>query len=164
MEKAMGYTRDVLGHYTITSPMSEGDVLAAAEDILRRKLNRQGQLTTVRDCAAFLRTRLGHLLHEGHAVWLDSRHHVIAVDRLFNGTINGTSVHPREVIRCALRHNAAAVVFAHNHPSGNPEPSASDRAITNRLREALALFDIRMLDHIILSATETTSMAERGLI
>lgn len=126
----MGYTRDVLEHYTITGPMSETDVLAAAEDILRRRLERQGTLSSPRDSATFLRMRLSHLLHEEfHAVWLDSRYQILAVDKLFNGTIDGASVHPREVVRCALRHNAAAVIFAHNHPSGNPEPSAADRAL-----------------------------------
>jgi DNA repair protein RadC len=164
-EKAMGYTRDVLGHYTITGPMTENDVLAAAEDILRRKLERQGILSSPRDSAQFLRMRLGHLLHEEfHAVWLDNQHQVLAVDKLFCGSIDGASVHPREVVRSALRYNAAAVIFAHNHPSGNPEPSAADRAITQRLREALQLIDVRLLDHIIIGAQSTTSMAERGQI
>jgi DNA repair protein RadC len=161
----MGYTRDVLGNYKITGPMSESDMLAVAEDILRRKLERQGSISSPRDGAEFLRMRLGHLQHEEfHAVWLDTRHQVLAVDRLFNGSIDGTSIHPREVVRSALRHNAAAVIFAHNHPSGNPEPSAADRAITKRLRDALELIDVRLLDHIIVGAQSTTSLAERGQI
>jgi DNA repair protein RadC len=161
----MGYTRDVLGHYIVTNPMSETDVLGAAEDILRRRLERMGALTTPNDSAEFLRMRIGHLLHEEfHAIWLDNRHHVIAIDRLFNGTINGASVHPREIVRTALKHNAAAVVFAHNHPSGSPEPSTADRTITVRLREALSLIDVRVLDHVIVGAQQTTSMAERGLL
>lgn len=161
----MSVTRDMLGHYTITGPMSELDVLAAAEDILRRKLERQGALGSPRDSAAFLRMRIGHLLHEEfHAKWLDNRHRILAVDKLITGTIDGDSVHPRVVVRCALRHNAAAVIFSHNHPSGNPEPSAADRAITTRLRETLELIDVRLLDHIIVGAKETVSMAERGLI
>jgi len=161
----MSVTRDVLGHYTIIGPMSENDVLAAAEDILLRKLDRQGALGSPRDSAAFLLMRLGHLLHEEfHAVWLDTRHHILAVEKLASGTIAGTNIYPREVVRSALRHNAAAVIFSHNHPSGNPEPSAADRAITTRLRIALELIDIRLLDHIIVGAQGTTSMAERGLI
>lgn len=149
----MGYTRDLLGHYIVTNPMSETDVLAAAEDILRRRLERMAALTTPHDSAAYLRMRLGHLLHEEfHAIWLDNRHQVITVDLLFNGTINSTSVHPREVIRTALRHNAAAVIFAHNHPSGCPEPSIADRSTTSRLRESLSLIDVRVLDHIIVGA------------
>jgi DNA repair protein RadC len=161
----MSYTRDVLGHYIVTNPMSETDVLGAAEDILRRRLERMAELTTPHDSAAFLRMRLGHLLHEEfHAIWLDNRHHVVAVDRLFNGTINGTSVHPREVVRIALKHNAAAVIFAHNHPSGIPEPSTADRTMTMRLREVLSLIEVRLLDHIIVGAQRTTSMAERGLL
>jgi DNA repair protein RadC len=161
----MGYTRDVLGNYTITGPMSESDMLAVAEDILRRKFERQGAISSPRDSAEFLRMRIGHLQHEEfHAVWLDTRHQVLAVEKLFNGSIDGTSIHPREVVRSALRHNAAAVIFAHNHPSGNPEPSAADRAITTRLREALELIEVRLLDHIIVGAQSTTSLAERGLI
>ncbi len=114
----MGYTRDVLGHYTITGPMSESDVLAAAEDILRRKLERQGAFGSPRDSAAFLRMRLGHLMHEEFhlvrldLVRLDSRHGVIAVEKLFNGTLDGARVYPREVVRSALRHNAATAVAA----------------------------------------------------
>jgi DNA repair protein RadC len=161
----MAYMRDVLGDYTITKPMSETDILAAAEDILWRRLIRIGKLTRPHDCAEFLRMRIGHLQHEEfHAVWLDNRHQIIAVDRLFNGTIDGASVHPREVVRMALRHNAAAVIFAHNHPSGLPEPSAADRAITRTLRDALQVIEVRMLDHIIVGASQTTSMAERGLV
>jgi DNA repair protein RadC len=161
----MAYMRDVLGDYTVTKPMSEADILAAAEDILWRRLIRIGRLTKPFECAEFLRMRIGHLLHEEfHAVWLDNRHQVIAVDRLFIGTIDGASVHPREVVRTALRHNAAAVVFAHNHPSGVPEPSLADRAITRTLREALQVIEVRMLDHIVVGAGQATSMAERCLI
>lgn len=161
----MTYMRDVLGDYTITKPMSETDILAAAEDILWRRLIRIGKLTQPHDSADFLRMRIGHLQHEEfHAVWLDGRHQVIAVDRLFNGTIDGASVHPREVVRVALRHNAAAVIFAHNHPSGVAEPSAADRAITRTLRDALQVIEVRMLDHIVVGASQTTSMAERGLV
>jgi DNA repair protein RadC len=99
----MGYTRDVLGNYTITGPMSENDVRAATEDILRRKLERQGIIGSPRESAEFLRMRLGHLQHEEfHAVWLHNRRRVLAVDKLFNGTIDGASVHPREVVRYAL--------------------------------------------------------------
>ena len=161
----MGYARDELGNYTITGSMSENDVLDVAEDILRRKLERQGFIGSPRESARFLRVRLGHLLHEEfHAVWLDNRHQVLAIDKLFTGSIDGASVHPREVVRKALQHNAAAVIFAHNHPSGNPEPSAADRAITARLREALELIDVRLLDHIVVGAQSTTSLAERGWI
>ena len=96
-------------------------------------------------------------------VFLDNRHRVIEYEELFQGTINSASVHPREVVRSALRHNAAAVIFAHNHPSGVAEPSQSDERITQRLREALALIDVRVLDHFVIGDT-VVSFAERGLL
>jgi DNA repair protein RadC len=95
---------------------------------------------------------------------LDNRHRLIASEILFTGTIDGASVHPREVVKCALRHNAAAVIFSHNHPSGVAEPSQADELITRRLRDALALVDIRVLDHLIVGCGSTCSFAERGLL
>jgi DNA repair protein RadC len=95
---------------------------------------------------------------------LTKRHRVIACEDLFQGTIDGASVHPRIVVKTALRHNAAAVIVAHNHPSGIAEPSQADELISQRLKEALALLDIRLLDHIIVGGHDTTSMAERGML
>ena len=95
---------------------------------------------------------------------LDNRHRLIAFDELFRGTIDGASVHPREVVRQALARNAAAVILAHNHPSGVAEPSQADELITQRLRDALGLVDIRVLDHLIVGDTRCVSFAERGLI
>jgi DNA repair protein RadC len=89
---------------------------------------------------------------------------VIGFEELFGGTIDGASVHPREVVKRALHHNAAAVIFAHNHPSGVAEPSHADRAITIRLRDALALVDVRVLDHFVVGDSEVVSFAERGLL
>jgi len=97
-------------------------------------------------------------------LWLDNRHGVIQFERLFNGTIDGASVHPREVLMAGLEKNAAAAILVHNHPSGNPSPSNADRAITGRLKDALALVDIRVLDHLIVAGTRTVSFAEQGLI
>ena len=97
------------------------------------------------------------------AVFLDNRHRVIEYEELFQGTINSASVHPREVVRTALKHNAAAVILAHNHPSGVAEPSQSDERITQRLTEALALIDVRVLDHFVVGDT-VVSFAERGLL
>ena len=96
-------------------------------------------------------------------MFLDNRHRVISFDRMFNGTIDGASVYPREVVRAAINHNAAAVIFAHNHPSGVAEPSRADEQITRRLKDALALIDVRVLDHMIVG-DEVVSFAERGLI
>lgn len=97
-------------------------------------------------------------------LYLDNRHRVIQFEELFRGTINGASVHPREVVKKALGHNAAAVIFAHNHPSGVAEPSAADREITRQLTAALALVDVRVLDHVVVGDGATVSFAERGLI
>jgi DNA repair protein RadC len=97
-------------------------------------------------------------------MWLDNRHRILEVRKLFTGTVDGASVHPREVVRAALACNASAAILAHNHPSGVPEPSAADRAITKELRDALQLVGVRILDHIVVSAGECVSMASRGLI
>ncbi|BFI94962.1 MAG: DNA repair protein RadC [Rhodanobacter sp.] len=161
----MGIARDAKGHYRLTGKTTEQDVLAAAEEILSRQIERQGSIGNPRDSENFLRMRLGHLLHEEfHVIWLDNRHRVIETDKLFTGTIDGASVHPREVLRRALERNAAACIFAHNHPSGVPEPSAADRAITRELKDALQLISVRVLDHIVVAQTSCVSMAARGLI
>ncbi len=97
-------------------------------------------------------------------ITLDNRHRVIRFHELFNGTIDGASVHPREVVKACLADNCAAVILAHNHPSGIPEPSQADEMITYRLRDALGLVDVRVLDHIIVGGTKCVSFAERGLI
>ncbi|OBS08291.1 RadC family protein [Acidihalobacter prosperus] len=96
-------------------------------------------------------------------VFLDGRHRVVAYEELFQGTIDGASVHPREVVRRALHHNAAALILAHNHPSGVAEPSAADEAITRRLRDALALVDVRVLDHLVVGDA-VVSLAQRGVL
>ena len=97
-------------------------------------------------------------------LFLDNRHRALAFEELFRGTIDGAQVHPREVVRRCLQHNAAAVMFGHNHPSGVAEPSAADRAITRRLVDALALVEVRVLDHFIIGDGDPTSFAERGLL
>jgi len=101
---------------------------------------------------------------EFYAVWLTSANQVIDIEKLFTGTISGASVHPREVVRAAIRVNAAAVIFAHNHPSGSTTASTADRAITLQLKEALSTIDIRVLDHLIVGHTEISSFAEKGLL
>jgi DNA repair protein RadC len=109
--------------------------------------------------------RLRHRPHEVFAaLFLDTRHRALAFEELFRGTIDGAEVHPREVARRALAHNAAAVVVGHNHPSGNPEPSAADRAVTARLKQALALVDVRLLDHIVVADGPPVSLAAKGWV
>ena len=113
----------------------------------------------------FLREMLAGLDYEVFVVvLLDNRHRVIVVEQMFRGTIDGASVHPREVVKAALVNGAAAVIFAHNHPSGVAEASQADVLITRRLRDALALVDIRVLDHIIIGLDKSMSFAERGLL
>jgi len=141
------------------------DVLDRAQALLAQRY-RAGSpvLTSPALTRAFLRVHLGACEHEIFGMLhLDSRHRLIAVEDLFRGTINSSSVHPREVVKSALAHNAAAVVLYHNHPSGLPEPSAADELITRRLREALALIDVRVLDHLIV-AEAIYSFAEAGLL
>jgi DNA repair protein radc len=117
------------------------------------------------DTGTYLTARLRHLPYEVFAVvFLTTRHTVIAMEEMFRGTLDGASVFPREVVRAALKHNAAAVIFAHAHPSGVAEPSAADRAITRELTEALRLIGVRVLDHLVIGAGAPTSMAARGLM
>jgi len=117
------------------------------------------------DTEGYLQARIRHLGHELFCcLYLDNRHRVLRFDEMFRGTIDGTSVYPREVVKEALAINAAAVILAHNHPSGVAEPSQADERITRRLKSALELVDIRLLDHLIIGDGKTTSMASRGLM
>lgn len=118
-----------------------------------------------RDTESFLKARMQHLDHELFCcLYLDNRHRVLRFDELFRGTIDGTSVYPREVVKEALAVNAAAVILAHNHPSGVAEPSQADERITKRLKSALDLVDIRLLDHLIVGEGAATSLASRGML
>lgn len=143
--------------------------LQAAVEIVRRNLreslDRADALTSPAVTREFLRARLRDLPHELFCcMLLDNRNRVIAFEELFRGTIDGASVHPREVVKLALQRNAAAIILAHNHPSGVAEPSQADEMITRRLRDALSLVDIRVLDHFVIGEGDCVSFAERGLI
>lgn len=132
---------------------------------LEATLKRGDALTDPQATRNYLIARLRAYSFEVFAcLFLDNRHRVLTFEELFRGTIDGASVYPREVVKRALAHNAAAVILAHNHPSGVAEPSRADEMITQRLKEALALVDIRVLDHIIIGDGETLSFAERGLL
>jgi len=145
---------------------SELQTVTEAEEILRKLASRAGTaISCPADLFAFLEMRLGHLVHEEfHIVHLDNRHRVLGTEFLFRGTVDGASIHPREVIRAVLHHNTAAVVFAHCHPSGVSDPSAADRAITRELKEALSYVGVRVLDHIVVGSAGSTSMKAKGLV
>ena len=144
-------------------------IIEQAIKLIQSKLKTPGKALTspnlVRD---YLVLHLAQFEEEHFSlVLLDTQHRVIGFENIFRGTIDGASVYPREVVKIALAYNAAAVILAHNHPSGNPEPSNADIQLTKRLKESLALIDVRVLDHIIVggcSQTQTVSFAERGLI
>jgi DNA repair protein RadC len=143
--------------------------LQAAVELARRHfrepLARSCTLSTPDSTRRFLLAQLRDKPYEVFScLFLDNRHRLIAFDELFRGTIDGASVHPREVIRQTLFHNAAAVIIAHNHPSGAMEPSQADEAVTRRLKQALGLIDVRLLDHIIVGDGQCYSFAEQGLL
>ena len=132
-------------------------------------LNTRMRTAPVLSAPGAVRDYLRLLLHErGHevfvCVFLDGQHRVLACEELFRGTLMQTSVYPREVVKAALAHNAAAVIFAHNHPSGVAEPSRADELLTQALKQALALLDIRTLDHFVIAGNQLVSFAERGLL
>ena len=143
--------------------------IKAALELGRRYLEdqvRKGPLISSPEMTRnFLKSRLRAYQHEVFAcIFMDNRHRLIAFEELFSGTIDGASVYPREVVKRCLIHNAATVIFAHNHPSGIAEPSQADIHITGRLKEALALIDVRVLDHFVVGDDAVTSFSERGLI
>ena len=143
--------------------------LRASRELVQRllleDLQRQPVLTSPRAVRDYLAVHYAGQEREVFGVlFLDTRHRLIAIEELFLGTVDGASVHPREVVKRALQLNAAAVILAHNHPSGVAEPSQADELITVRLRDALALVDIRVLDHLIVGGTTVVSLAERGVL
>lgn len=143
--------------------------LLAALELGRRCIegptDRRRALKRPQDAARCFKARLADLSHEVFScLFLDTRHRVICYEALFRGTVDGATVYPREVLKRALYHDAAAVILGHNHPSGNCEPSEADRTITTKLAEALALVDIRLLDHLVVSRNGHVSLAERGYI
>jgi len=153
------------GRFAFRRPVAAAEIIALASTILEDRVRRGPVLSSPQDTRQYLALKLSALEQEVFCcVFLDNRHRVIAFEQLFFGTIDGTSVHPREVVKRALQLNAAALILAHNHPSGVAEPSRADEAITRRIREALALIDVRVLDHIVIGGSESVSLAERGIL
>ena len=154
------YVRNVNGYRIATTD----EVVSKAKRAINKKYRRGQAFTSPKVVEEYLQVKLGFEDNEKFvALWLDGRHRLIAYEELFNGTIDGTSVYPRVVVQKAIAHNAAAAIFAHPHPSGVAEPSAADVNITRRLKQALELVDIRLLDHIVVGE-QCVSLAARGLL
>ncbi|MCC4570382.1 DNA repair protein RadC [Enterobacter hormaechei] len=143
---------------------TERQAVRTAMVLLERQLREPGASFTSSDAVRdWLRLQLATLEREEFtALFLDNQHRLIAHETLFTGTINHTQFHPRKVVKAALKHNAAAVIVAHCHPSGHAEPSQADRQVTVRIQQALALVDIRLLDHLVVGGMEVASFSERG--
>lgn len=148
-----------------TRPATGEEILRTAREVMNRKVRRGTSMSSPQLVRDFLAIKLGTLEHEIFCVLLlDSRHRLIEFVELFRGTIDGASVHPREVVKVALAKNAAALVACHPHPSGVAEPSQADEQITHRLKAALELVQIRLLDHIVVAGGVAVSLAERGVL
>lgn len=161
---SLSYIADKNGCYTL-SKATPAQVIQLAASLLEDRLQGCEALTQPDDTKNYLSLRLGHLEHEVFGcLFLDNRHRVLCFEELSRGTIDQTSVYPREVVKAAIKCNAAAVILAHNHPSGVPEPSQADKRLTQRLKEALSLIDVRVLDHVVTGGVDAVSFVERGLI
>lgn len=146
-------------------PATADQVMEAARQVVDRRMQRGASFKDASIARGYFQDKLAGLEREVFAVaLLDTRHRLIDFAELFHGTVDGAEVHPRELVRRAMLHNAAAVIVAHNHPSGDVDPSAADRAVTIRLKQALALVDVRLLDHIIVAGSQTLSLAMRGWV
>ncbi|MGN6025006.1 RadC family protein [Alcaligenes faecalis] len=154
------------GSYLMESELvTEDDILTMAKQLSRKRLSKGRSLTAPHVVKDHVRELMHDYQHEVFAVLLlDSRFRIIGFHELFRGTLSMASVYPREVVKLALEHNAAALIMAHNHPSGDPTPSIADINLTKTLRDALALVDVRVLDHIVVATEGCASLAEQGAI
>ena len=154
---------DTTDTYRVESPVTDSDILLMAKQMASLRLRRGRALTSPQEVFSHLEALLANYEHEIFALlMLDSQHRVIAFEEVFRGTLDGASVYPREVVKIALEHNAAAMILVHNHPSGDPEPSLADRTLTSKLQDALNLVGVRTLDHIVVGYEGCVSLAERG--
>lgn len=145
--------------------MTQDQIIARALRILDGRMRDGTALTSPQAVRDYLRLSLATREHEVFVtIFLDAQHRVLACEELFRGTLTQTSVYPREIVKAALKANAAAVIFSHNHPSGVAEPSQADELLTRQLRDALAVVDVKVLDHFIVAGRHTLSFAERGLL
>ena len=156
---------EMTGTYVMESPVTEADILQMAKQLAMNRLSKGRALTEPKQVFSHLQTLLQYHEHEIFALLLlDTKHRVIGFRELFRGTLDGASVYPREVVKVALEHNAAAVILVHNHPSGDPEPSQADRTLTTMLKNTLNLIGTQTLDHIVVGSEGCVSMAERGYL
>ena len=154
--------RDVDGQYR---PACAEEVLSQARRVLSQRVRRGATMSSPQAVKDHLRLEIGALEHEVFCVlFLDAQHRIIVLKQMFRGTVTQTSVYPREVVKEALAQNAAAVILAHNHPSGAAEPSRADEFLTQTLKTALALVDVRVLDHLVVAGAEVCAFSERGLL
>lgn len=159
------FVRDAAGKYQSASALTEAQIINAAKALLNKGFNPGQALTSPDITRTWLQLHYMKLEHEVFVcLYLDNQHRIIKHEVLFRGTIDGANIYPREVAKRCLKLNAAAVMFAHNHPSGITEPSQADRHITDKLKQVLSVFDIRMLDHFIVGKGGSYSFAEHGLI
>ena len=153
------------GTYVMESPVTEADILQMAQQLAMSRLSKGRALTEPKQVFSELQTLLQYHEYEVFALLLlDSKHRVIGFRELFRGTLDGASVYPREVVKIALEHNAAAVIMVHNHPSGDPEPSQADRTLTTTIKNALNMVGTRILDHVVVGHEGCVSLAERGYL
>lgn len=156
---------ETTGTYVMESPVTEADILQMAQQLAMSRLSNGRALTESKQVISLLQTLLQYHEHEVFALLLlDTQHRVIGFRELFRDTLDGASVYPREVVKIALEHNAAAVILVHNHPSGDPEPSRADRALTTTLKNALNMIGTQILDHVVVGNDGCVSLAERGYL
>lgn len=160
----MRVEKDAQGRFLIEGAATADELMDLAASHYWGKLDGT-KITGGDDAGKYLQAKISHLEHEVfYVMFLTNRHEVITGEIMFNGTIDGAAVYPREVARAALEHNAAALILAHNHPSGEPTPSQADRQITDQLVKALGLLEIRILDHLVVGRDSWVSLAEKGYL
>ena len=156
---------DTTGTYLVDSPVTENDILLMARQLASMRLRKGRALTSPKEVFSHLQALLADYEHEVFALlMLDSRHRVMVCGGVWGGPLGGASGYPREGVKLALEHNAAAVILVHNHPSGDPEPSMADRNLTTKLQDALNLVGVRTLDHVVVGQEGCVSLAERGYL
>jgi len=158
-------TSETQGQYQVEGTVSADEIVTMAKRLLNKRFAKGRAMTEPKSSKDYLTLKLSHLEHEVFSIlFLSNNHKIIAYEELFRGTIDAASVYPREVVKRALQLNAAALILAHNHPSGESSPSQGDIQITHKLQKALKMVDIRILDHIIIGSEEPVSLAELGHI